>query len=625
MNNIIKNINIWECSYKNNCTFLYTFEELIKFIEDNNLDFSFLLHEKQYPGNTYECIIDKYTDINNVSITYTSKEHPITILNQYDNKILINPTFFEQNKNKFKEYYKKILFEIIKTNPISLIIPNYLIDDEFIDYITTSENLKETNIIFTEVNDEKLTEEHIKKIKEAHLQLRCNKEEISTKYVISSYSINSLKNTYILNLKEELTDEEVNNFIYLNKQAYVVISPTKKGFVDEVKYTQNLSRIFKILSTHNRNYTIKITIDNRELLNKAHLLDYPNINLTIENDLYNYQTEEYIKEEKQLDDLIIHIKEANLSPYEKFLAVYNIVKQFKTYKENKENINESRHLRYILNNDFIVCRGFSKLLETLLNKIGIPNEMISVKVDVSFDNGFTEEEIPVELAGHSRNIIKLDDDKYNIHGIFLADATWDNDIYNDLYQNASITFDRKKEADRLELLSNIDLLLDFHTIEEFKEKINFFIKREINNQGKNEDFKEKKLFAYNIIYTEIRKLLLKLDYEKCTTLFSKYDDKLNKAENTFEALQKIYSDFLAEYAEYIIPLSNKKIDNNTLLDAAVFVRKFTDRYKDEETAALREKLKKINESEDLKSFPYLYIPNETAEHYFEDASTTKKR
>ena len=59
---------------------------------------------------------------------------------------------------------------------------------------------------------------------------------------------------------------------------------------------------------------------------------------------------------------------------------------------------------------------------------------------------------------------------HNIHGFYIADSTWDNDLDNDLYSNSIMTFDRKKEAYRMELLNDIDLLFDFHDLNEFKQK-----------------------------------------------------------------------------------------------------------------------------------------------------------
>ena len=46
-----------------------------------------------------------------------------------------------------------------------------------------------------------------------------------------------------------------------------------------------------------------------------------------------------------------------------------------------------------------------------------------------------------------------------------------------------MTFDRKKESKLLESLEDEDLLLDFHDMSDFSNKINFFLKRKC--KGKN--------------------------------------------------------------------------------------------------------------------------------------------
>ena len=50
----------------------------------------------------------------------------------------------------------------------------------------------------------------------------------------------------------------------------------------------------------------------------------------------DYDLEEYKQEEEKLERLVEPIKSSNLSPLEKFIAVYNIVKKFKKYKEKEK-------------------------------------------------------------------------------------------------------------------------------------------------------------------------------------------------------------------------------------------------------------------------------------------------
>ena len=44
-----------------------------------------------------------------------------------------------------------------------------------------------------------------------------------------------------------------------------------------------------------------------------------------------------IKEEAKLEKLISPVKNSNLSPFEKYIAIYNIVKNFKEYNEAPNN------------------------------------------------------------------------------------------------------------------------------------------------------------------------------------------------------------------------------------------------------------------------------------------------
>ena len=147
------------------------------------------------------------------------------------------------------------------------------------------------------------------------------------------------------------------------------------------------------------------------------------ININVLNDLHVYSFDEYLDEEKILDDLVKPIIEADLSPLERYLAVYNIVKNYKPYKEipgdGEEVIGakESRYIRYILNNEYIVCVGFAKLLETLCDRVGLHVQQASVLVDTSYDKGFTEEEKAVNKNGHQRCYISIDDDKFTVDDV----------------------------------------------------------------------------------------------------------------------------------------------------------------------------------------------------------------
>lgn len=155
-----------------------------------------------------------------------------------------------------------------------------------------------------------------------------------------------------------------------------------------------------------------------------------NIDFILVFDSQSYSYNEYIVINKKLDELL---KDTNskMSPYEKYKIIYNEVRHLKPYKISDGHSNDiasivkakqqSCNFKYLLNNEYIDCQGYSLLLATLLNKVGIEATDFGFRV---FDrNGEF-------LGGHARTLINLDDDKYDIHGLFISDATWEKDDNN---------------------------------------------------------------------------------------------------------------------------------------------------------------------------------------------------
>lgn len=106
------------------------------------------------------------------------------------------------------------------------------------------------------------------------------------------------------------------------------------------------------------------------------------------------------------------INEKELSPAEKLLYAFDIIKSFQY--QASPNKQTSRNIPEIIETGNIVCIGYVKFLNQLLEEVGIKSDALSVEV---IRNG--------QRDGHARNIVRLDDDKYDIHGLFTLDATWD--------------------------------------------------------------------------------------------------------------------------------------------------------------------------------------------------------
>ena len=132
-------------------------------------------------------------------------------------------------------------------------------------------------------------------------------------------------------------------------------------------------------------------------------------------DLHNCTVEEFLAMRETLDFFNDLVQANNLSPTEILMYAYDIMKTFR-YKENKEDKDKSRYLHNIVMTDYIVCVGYAKFMEQILKENNI--KAIAVGVTCDLGNG--------EYGGHERNLVYLDDDKYDIHGIYAIDTTWDS-------------------------------------------------------------------------------------------------------------------------------------------------------------------------------------------------------
>lgn len=574
--------------------------------------------------------LDADCDLYNFSYVYTDSQHPIACFDYgyfgYGSKetfeILINSEFYSKYKDEISSCLKKkILLDINNLKPV-IRIPDIIIDDELLSLLEQRQDeLRDSLIVFYAFDNDFNID--LSLVERFNKQDKLADEKLSdSKYNIGEYTVEDL----IWGMEFEfdcmsLTAEEINNFKYLNKYSKIAIPYSSNDNISWKIYIEKLLVIFKILELDGRIYHIDLNLYEpyaRDLAIEMGLLNFNNIYLNIYGALGDDYTKERLLEQNvELENLVKDIRESNLSPYEKYLAVYNIVKNFKPYKEEGIFSANSRTITGILNTDFMVCVGFSLLLNVLLHKVGIPSYKIGVKADTSYDKGFTMEEKSTELGAHARNIVKIDDDKYGIHGIFVADATWDNNMESDFYNNCHMTFDRKKEAYRLEQLADEDLLLDFHNMDEFNDKLNFLLNREIK---KKKDIVD----GFYSVYSKILRILSHLDHNKYLELYNRYNvlvsNKINNyRENkiSLSEIENIFVDFISEYANYIIPLSNKEISNDIFLRALAEVKRKIDKVDELFIDGLLKDISTQNQERAKYKFPYVYNPNAPRPNYLD--------
>lgn len=173
----------------------------------------------------------------------------------------------------------------------------------------------------------------------------------------------------------------------------------------------------RILLTKRKIYLNIINLPLKDILN---LLRNPQIHENVFfYDKYNEGKEMTLKEliemYNKLLTLIKDVKDKNYSPAEKLFYAYNIVKS-RIYKKEEKHEDEtiSRNLAEILKCKKIVCEGFANFLLGLCEVLEIPAEKI-IWIHKS-----------KRKAGHDTVAVYLNDEKYNIHGIYAIDPTWDS-------------------------------------------------------------------------------------------------------------------------------------------------------------------------------------------------------
>lgn len=188
--------------------------------------------------------------------------------------------------------------------------------------------------------------------------------------------------------------------------------------------TLDKESVYKFIKTNKDINFVIFSTDYKTLTNVLKNEDHPNVSIEFKNSSESVTYKEFKELFDYLNQIVDFINYYNLSPLEKTMLAYDIVKS-NIYNEEKENESqkESRDLNRIIKNNKIVCVGFANLLDFILTSLG-------------FKTGISTLNYENEEFGHERNYIYLKDNKYNINSIFFLDATWDsrrNDKYLDNY------------------------------------------------------------------------------------------------------------------------------------------------------------------------------------------------
>lgn len=142
---------------------------------------------------------------------------------------------------------------------------------------------------------------------------------------------------------------------------------------------------------------------------------YENVFLHIDGNDEAVSISDYKKTVNAIDEIVAKIKKYNLSPLEQIMYAYDLVRDRVYTKENEdESLTTSRDLTSVLLGDKIVCVGYANIFDKVLSNLGINTMMYSIK-----NKDKTQ-------RGHRRNIVRVNDPKYNVDGVYYFDTTWDS-------------------------------------------------------------------------------------------------------------------------------------------------------------------------------------------------------
>ncbi len=150
---------------------------------------------------------------------------------------------------------------------------------------------------------------------------------------------------------------------------------------------------------------------------------------------------------EKLNAIVDDIKKLNLSPFETMLFIHDYVANSFSYNGNDLNRNSNATIMGAYQGDGLVCAGVSSLTKAIIDKLqiqGLSCEFIDASIHEDPDTEQLKEyekylsdkpELKWDYnrykkygstERHRLCLIHLNDEKYNIYGSYLNDATWDN-------------------------------------------------------------------------------------------------------------------------------------------------------------------------------------------------------
>ena len=252
--------------------------------------------------------------------------------------------------------------------------------------------------------------------------------------------LNYIDNIEILNIEIETTDtiDKIIELVY--------------------KIEKRINKKIKFINCITQNKTIN------EIEKLRFLEDDRIIKIWYEDGITDCSIDEFIIMRKNIDLIVNNVKSKKLSNFENIIYVYDIVKKFNYTKSSDNYSMNGRQLHKIFNTNNILCTGYAKIIKQVLNELGIQAGIYKL---VTKNN---------EL--HTRNLVHIIDEKYDINCIYSMDPTWESAMKEEYAYSLFLTpiTDLKKSFPQEKFRKDIDVLCKTTKIDEIplRDKISLY-------------------------------------------------------------------------------------------------------------------------------------------------------
>ncbi len=365
----------------------------------------------------------------------------------------------------------------------------------------------------------------------------CDIRELKVPDIEKNITNNKFNFKIIPNINNQFTSKKFKDFIFddiLHFKNLSIELPLKADYIDDsnknISEKEDLKKIIDVLIDID---TLSITIldngnqsieESLEIINmidnsigsKIENIYYITGNRNIDNieKLKTLETEhrvsimydkeiicsidDFINMRNHINKMLNELKNFELSPLEKVLYVYDIIKDF--YIINHKYMKEKKVTRFIhriFKVNELNCQAYAALYSELLREL---------KIEATDFNLYSPlvEELFLTSDNHARTMIHLIDNKYKIDGLFSADVVWDaiKKIKKNYHYEFFLTriSNLKKQYSLDKFHNDIEILFSNISINNLSEKEKQVYERLLNkNNVSDEDIKNlKKIMKNNI-------------------------------------------------------------------------------------------------------------------------------